>query len=137
MQQYWTLGYHQCRWGYANWSQLQDVVDNFRKFDIPLETIWLDIDYMNQYRNFENDQNTFAYGDGARFLDRLHADGQHFIPIVDSAIYIPNPENSSDAYSTYTRGNESNVFLMSPDGSQYIGAVWPGEYTSHFPKSAH
>src|SRR5690606_28455507 len=40
MQQYWTLGYHQCRWGYESWAVLQDVVDNFAKFEIPLETIW-------------------------------------------------------------------------------------------------
>ena len=40
MQQYWTLGYHQCRWGYNTWSELQEVLDNFRKFEIPLETIW-------------------------------------------------------------------------------------------------
>jgi alpha-glucosidase len=45
MQQYFTFGYHQCRWGYANWSQLQDVVDNFAKFKLPLDTIWTDIDY--------------------------------------------------------------------------------------------
>jgi alpha-glucosidase len=40
MQQYWTFGYHQCRWGYQNWSVLQEVVDNFAKAEIPLETIW-------------------------------------------------------------------------------------------------
>lgn len=40
MQQYWTLGFHQCRWGYENWTVLEDVVNNFAKFDIPLETIW-------------------------------------------------------------------------------------------------
>lgn len=40
MQQYWTFGYHQCRWGYDSWSDLQEVLDNFQKFDIPLETIW-------------------------------------------------------------------------------------------------
>ena len=40
MHQYWTLGFHQCRWGYSNWTVLKDVVDNFRKFAIPLETIW-------------------------------------------------------------------------------------------------
>lgn len=40
MQQYWTFGYHQCRWGYNNWTELQDVIDNFAKFEIPLETIW-------------------------------------------------------------------------------------------------
>ena len=40
MHQYWTLGFHQCRWGYQNWTVLQGVVDNFAKFQIPLETIW-------------------------------------------------------------------------------------------------
>jgi alpha-glucosidase len=40
MQQYWGFGFHQCRWGYNSWSALQDVVDNFAKFGIPLETIW-------------------------------------------------------------------------------------------------
>ncbi|KAI9663895.1 MAG: hypothetical protein M1821_007385 [Bathelium mastoideum] len=126
MQQYFAFGYHQCRWGYRNWTELSNVVDNFRKFGIPLETIWTDIDYMNQYRDFDNDQNRFSYPQGEQFLSQLHANGQHYIPIVDSAIYIPNPSNASDAYDTYTRGNESGVFMMNPDGSQYIGAVWPG-----------
>jgi alpha-glucosidase len=40
MQQYWTLGFHQCRWGYRSWKEVREVVDNFAKFDIPLETIW-------------------------------------------------------------------------------------------------
>jgi alpha-glucosidase len=40
MQQYFTFGYHQCRWGYTNWTELQDVVDNFAKLGIPLENIW-------------------------------------------------------------------------------------------------
>ncbi|TKA66386.1 hypothetical protein B0A49_05813, partial [Cryomyces minteri] len=126
MQQYFTFGYHQCRWGYKNWTQLQEVVDNFAAANIPLENIWTDIDYMNQYRDFSNDQNTFSFAQGKQFLDRLHANGQHYIPIVDSAIYIPNPNNASDAYATYNRGNSSGVFLTNPDGSQYIGEVWPG-----------
>jgi alpha-glucosidase len=40
MQQYWTFGFHQCRWGYRNWTELEDVVVNYEKFGIPLETIW-------------------------------------------------------------------------------------------------
>jgi alpha-glucosidase len=40
MQQYFTFGYHQCRWGYKNWSELQGVVDGFKEFGIPLENIW-------------------------------------------------------------------------------------------------
>lgn len=126
MQQYFTFGFHQCRWGYKNWSMVEDVVNNYRAFGIPLETVWNDIDYMRQYRDFTNDQNTFPYGPGEAFLERLHADGQHYIQIVDAAIYIPNPNNESDAYSVYTDGNSSGVFLNNPDGSQYIGEVWPG-----------
>jgi len=126
MQQYFTFGYHQCRWGYKNWTMLQEVVDSFRRFDIPLENIWTDIDYMNQYRDFTNDQNTYSPALGKQFLSTLHAAGQHYIPIVDAAIYVPNPNNASDAYATYNRGNASNSFMMNPDGSQYIGDVWPG-----------
>lgn len=126
MQAYWVLGYSNCRWGYRNWTELQEVVDNFAKFEIPLETIWTDIDYMNQYRDFENDQNTFGYSEAAEFLAKLHANGQHYVPIVDSAIYHPNPDNASDAYPTFDRGVEADAFMLNPDGSLYIGEVWPG-----------
>ncbi|TVY73333.1 Alpha-glucosidase [Lachnellula suecica] len=126
MQQYFTFGYHQCRWGYANWSELQDVVDNFAKFGIPLENVWSDIDYMNQYRDFENDPNTFGYEEGAKFLSQIHENGQHYIPIVDSAIYIPDPSNASDAYPIFERGKDVDAFMMNPDGSLYVGQVWPG-----------
>ena len=126
MQQYFTFGLHQCRWGYQNWSVVEEVVDNFAKFDIPLENIWTDIDYMYQYRDFENDPVRFGYEEGSRFLSKLHRNGQHFIPIVDSAVYIPNPTNISDAYPTFDRGNATNSFMLNPDGSLYVGAVWPG-----------
>jgi len=56
-----------------------------------------DIDYMKLYRDFENDPDRFSYSEGEKFLEKLHQDGRHWIPIVDSAIYIPNPENASDA----------------------------------------
>jgi alpha-glucosidase len=85
-----------------------------------------DIDYMKAYRDFENDPLRFNYSEAAQFLGRLHAKGQHYVPIVDSAIYAPNPYNASDAYPTYNRGLDVNAFMMNPDGSTYIGAVWPG-----------
>ncbi|GKT64856.1 glycoside hydrolase family 31 protein [Colletotrichum tofieldiae] len=126
MQQYWTFGFHQCRWGYTSWDNLQEIADDFAEFKIPLETLWADIDYMNQYRDFEDDQNSWSYEDAARVLGNLHKNGQHFVPIVDSAIYAPNPENASDAYATYDRGVDADAFMLNPDGSLYVGAVWPG-----------
>lgn len=126
LQNYWGFGFHQCRWGYENWTVTEDVVNNYAKFDIPLETIWNDIDYMFQYRDFDNDPIRFNYSDGTAFLQRLHSRGQHYVPIIDSAIYVPNPDNASDAYPVFNDGNETNSFLLNPDGSLYIGEVWPG-----------
>lgn len=42
-QQYWTLGFHQCRWGYGSWGELQEVVDGYEGAGIPLETIWSEL----------------------------------------------------------------------------------------------
>ena len=120
MQQYFSFGYHQCRWGYRNWTELREIVDTFRAFDIPLETIWVDIDYMDQYRDFTVDPISFPKSGIKDFFDYIHSKNQHFVPIVDSAIYIPNPQNGSDAYEPYTRGNETGSFLSNPDGSQYV-----------------
>lgn len=35
MQQYWTFGYHQCRWGYRNWTELRGIVETLEAFEIP------------------------------------------------------------------------------------------------------
>jgi len=126
MQQYFTFGFHQCRWGYANWTVLQGVVDGYARFGIPLENIWTDIDYMSFYRDFENDPVRFGYSEGQQFLARLAANGQHYVPIVDAAVYVPNPANASDAYPTFNKGNATGSYMLNPDGSLYIGDVWPG-----------
>jgi alpha-glucosidase len=86
---------------------------------------------MNQYRDFENDENRFSYEEGARFLGKLHGNHQHYVPIVDSAIYAPNPDNASDAYPPYDRGVDADAFMFDAEGDLYIGAVWPG-YTGMY-----
>ena len=126
MQQYWGFGFHQCRWGYANWSQTEEVVDSYERFGIPLEVIWNDIDLWSFYRDFDNDKVRFPYDLGREFLQKLHDSGRHYIPIIDAAIYHPDPNNETDAYPIFNNGNDTNSFLLNPDGSLYIGAVWPG-----------
>ena len=132
LQQYFGFGYHQCRWGYENWTVVEEVVDNYAKFGIPLETIWTDIDYMRQYRDFDNDPVRFNYSQGQKLMNKLHSQGQHYIPIIDSAIYVPNAANASDAYQPFNDGNATGSYLLNPDGSLYIGEVWPG-YTVSTP----
>ena len=45
---------------------------------------------MNQYRDFDNDANTFSYSEGETFLSNLHAGGRHYIPIIDSGMHSYN-----------------------------------------------
>ena len=52
---------------------------------------------MNQYRDFDNDPVRYNTDVGKAFLTRLHNSGRHYIPIIDAAIYVPNPTNASDA----------------------------------------
>lgn len=81
---------------------------------------------MNQYRDFDNDAVRYPYDEGAEFLSKLHDSNRHYVPIVDSAIYAPNPETEAGLYPPYDRGISDDAFLLNPDGSIYIGAVWPG-----------
>ena len=61
-----------------------------------------------------------------KFIDDIHGTDQHYIPMFDAGIYVPNPNNASDIYEIFHNGNESDSFLKNPDGSLYIGSVWPG-----------
>jgi len=81
---------------------------------------------MNQYRDFTNGEMNFPVPEGQDFLRRLHAAGQHYVPIVDANIYAPNPTNGSDTYAPFTRGAELNAFIRNGEDSFYYGDNWPG-----------
>ena len=85
-----------------------------------------DIDYMHLYRDFTNDEESWSLEEGESFLDGIHKNGQHFVPIVDAAIYAPDHDDPHDKYPIFERGVQANAFVMNPDGSLYIGQVWPG-----------
>jgi alpha-glucosidase len=80
---------------------------------------------MYQYRDWTLDPVSFA-PNFTKFLDGVHANNQHWVPIHDAAIYHPNPNNASDAEDYFTQGDPLGIWLLNPDGSTYIGDVWPG-----------
>lgn len=127
MQPYWALGFHQVRWSYQNWTNLQEVIDAYAAQDIQLESIMNDLDYLDVNRIFTDNSGHYDLGPGKEFLDRLHANGQYYLPILDPNVYIPNPNNASDAYATYDQGADMNVYIRNGyDENYYVGAEWPG-----------
>lgn len=43
--QMFALGYHQCRWNYNDEQDVDQVNNKFDEHDIPMDTMWLDIEY--------------------------------------------------------------------------------------------
>jgi alpha-glucosidase (family GH31 glycosyl hydrolase) len=60
------------------------------------------------------------------FVDQLHENKQHYVPLIDAAIGMPDKEDPKDSYEVYTSGHKQEVFLKHPSGEEFIGAVWPG-----------
>ncbi|KII83963.1 glycoside hydrolase family 31 protein [Plicaturopsis crispa FD-325 SS-3] len=120
----WAFGFHLCRWGYSTVNETQAQVDAMRAANIPLEVMWNDIDLYHAYRDFTSDPVSFPGDEMRAFIQNLTAHNQHYVPIVDAA--VAKAVNSTDIYDPYTRGTEQKVFINNPDGSEYVGQVWPG-----------
>ncbi|KAI9932221.1 hypothetical protein ASPWEDRAFT_110472 [Aspergillus wentii DTO 134E9] len=119
MQSYWTFGFHNCRYGYRDVYELAEVVQNYSQANIPLETMWTDIDYMDKRRVFTLDPDRFPLEKMRELVGYLHDHDQHYIVMVDPAVSI------SDNHG-YNKGVEKDVFLKTENGSIYKGVVWPG-----------
>lgn len=126
----WALGYHQCRWGYDNWTSIAKVADMFEAHALPLDVLWSDIDYMDKWKMFTFDPEHFAAADMKVLVDGLHAKGKRFVPIIDPGVYI------EPGYEAYEDGLRRNVFVRDPTGGNFsIGKVWPG--LVHYPDWTH
>ncbi|KAJ1724546.1 hypothetical protein LPJ53_001192 [Coemansia erecta] len=117
---YWSLGFHNCRYGYKSVYEVNEVVANYSKANIPLEVAWTDIDYMDKTRDFTFDPVNFPLEEMQKQLQSLHSNNQRMVLMTDPAIQ----HNAS--YAPYSRGHDLDVFIKNEDGSEFVGQVWPG-----------
>ncbi|HEX8488893.1 MAG TPA: TIM-barrel domain-containing protein, partial [Propionibacteriaceae bacterium] len=69
----WSLGYHQCRWFDYSQDAVEAIGQRHRDDDIPCDSLWLDIEYMDGYRVFT--WNTERFPDAPGMLQRLRDQG--------------------------------------------------------------
>lgn len=122
MPPYWGLGFHLCRWGYGSLNGTLTVNENMRRYGIPQDVQWNDIEYMDKHLDFTIDKNNWAeLGDAVKTLHEKY--NQHYIPIVDPGISSTQPRGS---YAAYDDGLAMGILVNSSNGETFIGKVWPG-----------
>lgn len=119
----WAFGYGQSRWSYMTADEVREVAARYRDADIPLDAIYLDIDYMEGYKDFTVNQDAFP--DLAGLASELKEQGIRLVPIIDAGIKI------EPGYSVYEEGVEQGFFCKEANGENFVAAVWPGRV--HFP----
>ncbi len=119
----WALGYQQCRWSYFPDKEVLRIAKTFREKNIPLDIIYLDIDWMDGYRVFQ--WSPEAFSDPRKLMADLAEIGVKVVTIIDPGI------KADDSYSVAESGLDGGHFVKYPDGKVYKGEVWPG--WSYFP----
>lgn len=117
--QLWTLGYHQSRWGYESAEEVMGIAKKYREYQIPCDTIHLDIDYMERFKIFTWDEQEF--GKPGQLVNDLKEQGFKTVTIIDPGIKV------EDGYDKYEEGIKQGYFVKSPNGEVYENAAWPGK----------
>lgn len=119
----WAFGFGQSRWGYKTAADIREVVTEYRKNRIPLDSVYMDIDYMDHFKDFTLDQEAFP--DFPAFVKEMKAQHIHLVPIIDAGVKIEK------GYPVYEEGIANGYFCTDEDGKPFTAAVWPGKV--HFP----
>ena len=116
---FWSLGFHQSRYGYKNLEEFKNVYEQYKENKIPIDSMWVDIDVMDNFEIFTiNDKFKQI---GTYVENEMHKDGGKFVPVVDFGLSIEN-KNSS----LVKLGKSLDIFIKSNYSKKpLISKVWP------------
>jgi alpha-glucosidase len=115
----WSLGKHQCKFSYMDKEEVQEVVQNYQKNNIPLDAIWLDIDYMEDFKSFTWDQK--LYGSKSEMSSWLTARGVSLVTMIDPGL------KEQQGYFGYDQAKQKDLLCKTYNHKDFVGHVWPGD----------
>ncbi len=119
----WAFGYQQSRWSYEDDKAVRMVAELFDRYDMPCDAIYLDIDYMERFKDFTVSDERFP--NFQSLIDDLKHKDIKLIPIIDAGVKIETD------YEVYEEGIKNDFFCKDSEGKPFVAAVWPGKV--HFP----
>ncbi|HXN50638.1 MAG TPA: glycoside hydrolase family 31 protein [Candidatus Acidoferrum sp.] len=117
----WSLGYQQSRYSYYPEARVREIAATLREKRIPADVIYLDIDYQQGNAPFTINREYFPHFE--QMVADLRAQGFRLVTITDLHIR----KDPGHGYFPYDSGIKNDVFVKNPDGSIFVGIVWPGE----------
>ncbi len=114
-----ALGYQQSRYSYFPEARVRAIANEFRARKIPADVLYLDIDYEDGYRSFTVDRQRFPNFEG--MIHDLGQQGFKVVTIVDLHL------KREPGYQPYDEAVAGDHLVKNPDGSEYVGKVWPGD----------
>ena len=115
----WSLGDQQCRFSYVPDTRIKSVADTFRIKKLPCDVIWMDIDYMDNFKVFTFDKKKIP--NPKEVNDYLHSKNFKSIWMIDPGI------KAEKGYSVYESGSDGNHWVLNKEGKEFNGNVWPGK----------
>lgn len=122
---FWALGWHSASYGYFTLDQVKENYDNYNKDNLPIEGVWLDIKYMDDYKDFSVDGTNFK--DLKTFTTDIQKAGSKMIVIVDAGI---SADDENDKYWKLAQEGDYLVKTsLDENKDKFNGAlsttVWP------------
>ena len=120
LPQYFAIGYHQCRWNYWSDGDVKDVSSRFDEADIPMDVIWLDIEYSAEHMYGMWDKKAFI--DPSGMVQALDERGRKLVIILDPHL------KKTDKYYLYKEARDLDLLVKNPDNkTNYEGECWSGQ----------
>ncbi|XP_063997508.1 maltase-glucoamylase-like, partial [Pogoniulus pusillus] len=115
---YWALGFQLCRYGYANDSEIEALVEAMKAAGIPHDVQYSDIDYMQRQMDFTLSP---RFSGLPALIEKMQREGMRFVLILDPAIAA-----NDSHYLAFERGLQEDIFIKWPNSSDIVyGKVWP------------
>ena len=115
---FWAFGFQQSRWSYYTSNDVRRVIDSYKSDGFPLDAVYLDIDYMEDFKDFTVSSERFP--DLAELVESSKRNGVHLVPIIDAGVKI------EEGYDVYEEGRDNGFFCKDENGEDFTAAVWPG-----------
>ena len=115
-----SIGYHQSRFSYEDFEDSKAIDQKFDEYNIPYDSIWLDIDHTDSKKYFTYDLKKYPAEHMKNFFNELDKKGRKAVVILDPHIKV-------DSWYPVYYNAKNKYFIKKDNQNDFIGQCWCGD----------